>query len=414
MARPGLGRGSLLAEQATGQLCPAAARFVERGERLSLLLHARGARRQAQGGHGRRPAPGIRRALPGSDAGRAARRLRGGGAHPHYGSGCPTTERSPSTTWSGGRVATETAQISDFVIQRSDGFPTYMLAVTVDDLEMDITHVIRGEDLLASTPRQMLIREALGVTELPVFAHLPASGLVGRPPLVQAVGGRLGPRLPGRGFPSRSGGRLPRPARMVVRRSHERLLDRRAGGEVLTRPRVGRNPAAFDVVKLEWLNGIYIKQLAPADLAERLVPFCVRTGIEADSADGRKILTEVAPLISERLKRLDEAPSMIRFLFGPVTLDEKALKVVQGQAEYLGAVADTLSALPEWSAAAIESALRELAAQRGLKPKQAFQPIRAAVTGTLVSPPLFESLAILAKDTAVGRLRAAPQTVVVP
>ncbi|HEX3327613.1 MAG TPA: glutamate--tRNA ligase [Actinomycetota bacterium] len=311
-----------------------------------------------------------------------------------------------------GPVATETAQISDFIIQRSDGFPTYMLAVTVDDLEMDITHVIRGEDLLASTPRQLLIREALGVDGVPVFAHLPL--------LVSSDGRPLSKRwgdVSVRAY--RDAGFLPEAMVNYLALlgwsfdDHTNVFSIDELVEKFSLERVGRNPAAFDVVKLEWLNGIYIKQLPPSDLAERLVPFCVRAGIDADSAAGRKILTEVAPLISERLKRLDEAPSMIRFLFGQVTLDEKALRVVQGQAEYLGAVADRLAELPEWSTTAIESALRELASQRGLKPKQAFQPIRAAVTGTLVSPPLFESLAILSKDTAVGRLRAAPQTVVV-
>jgi glutamyl-tRNA synthetase len=311
-----------------------------------------------------------------------------------------------------GQIVTETAQISDFVIQRSDGFPTYMLAVTVDDLEMDITHVIRGEDLLASTPRQMLIREALGVSQLPVFAHLPL--------LVSSDGRPLSKRwgdVSVRAY--RDAGFLPEAIVNYLALlgwsfdDHTNVFSIDELVDKFTLERVGRNPAAFDVVKLEWLNGIYIKQLAPSDLAERLVPFCVRAGIDADSAEGRAILTEVAPLISERLKRLDEAPAMIRFLFGPVTLDEKATKTVQGQAEYLRTVADRLAELPDWSADAIETALRELAAERGLKPKQAFQPIRAAVTGTLVSPPLFESLAILGKDTAVSRLRAAPQTLVV-
>jgi glutamyl-tRNA synthetase len=105
---------------------------------------------------------------------------------------------------------------------------------------------------------------------------------------------------------------------------------------------------------------------------------------------------------------------MIAFLFGPVTLNDKASKVIQGQAEYLGVVADRLGAVRAWRADEIEKVLRELAAQRGLKPKQAFQPIRAAETGTLVSPPLFESLEILGQKAALERLRAAPQAIVVP
>jgi glutamyl-tRNA synthetase len=311
-----------------------------------------------------------------------------------------------------GPVATATGQISDFIIQRSDGGPTYMLAVTVDDLEMDITHIIRGEDLLASTPRQLLIREALGVSAVPVFAHLPL--------LVSSDGRPLSKRwgdVSVRAY--RDAGFLPEALVNYLAllgwsyddRTNVFSIDELV--EKFSLERVGKNPAAFDVVKLEWLNGIYIKQLAPADLAERLVPFCLRAGIDADSASGRAMLVAVAPLISERLKRLDEAPSMIRFLFGSVTLDDKATKAIQGQADYLGAVADRLSALPEWNGERIESALRELADERELKPKKAFQPIRAAVTGTLVSPPLFESLEILGKEASIDRLRGAPQSVVV-
>jgi glutamyl-tRNA synthetase len=311
-----------------------------------------------------------------------------------------------------GQVATDTAQISDFVIQRSDGFPTYMLAVTVDDVDMEITHVIRGDDLLASTPRQLLLREALGVSERPVFAHLPL--------LVSSNGRPLSKRwgdVSVRAY--RDAGFLPEAIVNYLALlgwsfddktnifSVEELVER------FSLERVAKNPAAFDVVKLEWLNGHYIKQLTPAELADRLVPFCVREGIEADTQEGRQTLEAVAPLISERLKRLDEAPSMIRFLFGAITLDEKASKAIQGQAEYLGTVADRLEELTGWSHDEIERALREVAEQRGLKPKQAFQPIRAAVTGTLISPPLFESLEILGRERAVERLRAAPQTIAV-
>ncbi|MDP9226175.1 MAG: glutamate--tRNA ligase, partial [Actinomycetota bacterium] len=311
-----------------------------------------------------------------------------------------------------GPVVTDTARISDFVIQRSDRFPTYMLAVTVDDIEMDITHVIRGEDLLASTPRQLLIREALGCDRMPVFAHLPL--------LVSSGGRPLSKRWADVSVQAyRDAGFLPEAMvnyLALLGWSFDDKTNIFSVGELVEKfslERVAKNPAAFDVVKLEWLNGHYIKQLDPVDLADRLVPFCARAGIEADSEEARKILTAVSPLIQERLKRLDEAPAMIRFLFGPVILDDRASKTIQGQAEYLSAVADRLEQLSSWTGDAIEGALRELAAERGLKPKQAFQPIRAAVTGTLVSPPLFESLEILGRDAAIERLRAPPQAIVV-
>jgi glutamyl-tRNA synthetase len=312
-----------------------------------------------------------------------------------------------------GPVATETAQISDFVIQRSDGYPTYMLAVTVDDLEMNITHIIRGEDLLASTPRQLMMREALGITDVPVFAHLPL--------LVSSDGRPLSKRwgdVSVRAY--RDAGFLPEAMvnyLALLGWSFDDKTNVFSVAELIEKfslERVAKNPATFDVVKLEWLNGIYIKKLAPEDLADRLVPFCVGAGIEVDSADGRQRLVQVAPLISERLKRLNEAPSMVRFLFGPVILDEKASKAIQGQAEYLSAVAERLDKVSDWKGEEIEAVLRALASERELKPKHAFQPIRAAVTGTLVSPPLFESLEILGKESSIERLRAAPQTIAVP
>jgi glutamyl-tRNA synthetase len=174
--------------------------------------------------------------------------------------------------------------------------------------------------------------------------------------------------------------------------------------EYFSLERVGRNPAAFDVAKLEWLNGHYIRHKSPAEVADLLVDVCKAAGLAADTPEGRDILIRVAPLIVERLKHLNEAPGMIRFLFGRVEPDDKAATLLEGQEEYLAAVASALQGVSEWTAATIESALRALGEERGLKPKQAFQPIRAAVTGTLVSPPLFESLELLGKDETLARL----------
>ena len=303
-----------------------------------------------------------------------------------------------------GNVATETAQIPDFVIRRSDGSPTYMLAVTVDDIQMDITHVIRGDDLMAATPRQLLMREALGIEEVPVFGHLPL--------LVDDKGRPLSKRWGDVAVANyRDQGFLPEAMVNYLALlgwsfddktnifSIEELIEK------FSLERVGRNPAAFDVPKLEWLNGHYIRQKSPQEVAEALVPFCVREGIPADSPEGRRLLAEVAPLLTERMKRLTEAPPMIRFLFEEPKPDEKASAVLEGQGEYLSAVFERLEALEKWNAPAIEETLRALADERNLKPKHAFQPVRAAVTGTLVSPPLFESLEILGRDETLKRLQ---------
>lgn len=302
-----------------------------------------------------------------------------------------------------GDISTETSQMQDFVIQRSDGSPTYMLAVTVDDLEMEMTHIIRGNDLVASTPRQILVREALGVTERPIFAHLPLLVAEGGKPLSKRWGDVSVSAYREQGF-------LPEAMVNYLALlgwsfddktnifSREELIER------FSLERVGKNPAAFDVPKLEWLNMHYIKQMDPARLADELVPFCERAGFSVPPEQHDKLVA-VTPLLTERLKRLEEAPSMVRFLFERQAPDEKASKALDGQGEYLEAVAERLAAAPEWTTEAIEAAMRALAEERELKPKKAFQPVRAAVTGTLVSPPLFESLEILGREETLARLR---------
>ena len=299
-----------------------------------------------------------------------------------------------------GELSTDLGRTPDFVIQRSDGSPTYMLAVTVDDVAMGITHVIRGNDLVASTARQILLREAFGVEEMPVFAHLPLLVSTEGKPLSKRWGDVSVTAYREQGF---------LPEAMVnylalLGWSYDDKTNVFSVDEMIERftlDRVGKNPAAFDVAKLEWLNGHYVRSLADAELARRVAPFCDRAGFDADL----ETLTAVAPLIKERLKRLDEAPPMIRFLFERVAPEGKAAKALDGQEEYLGAVAAGLEGLEKWTTPAIEEVLRGLADERGLKPKQAFQPVRAAVTGTLVSPPLFESIELLGPEETLRRLR---------
>ena len=305
-----------------------------------------------------------------------------------------------------GDVTTDLGRTPDFVILRSDGTPTYLLAVTVDDVAMEISHIIRGNDLAASTPRQLLLREAMGISDVPVFAHLPL--------IVDDKGKPLSKRwgdVSVRAY--RDDGFLPEAMTnylALLGWSYDDKTNIFSIDELIERfslERVGRNPAAFDVDKLEWLNGHYIRSMTPEQLADVLVPFCEREGLPAGSDEGRAILARVSPLLVERMKRLTEAPPMIRFLFGEVTPDDKARKQLDGRSDYLDAAADRLEGLDRWTTPAIEDALRGLQTERDLKPRQAFQPLRAAVTGTLVSPPLFESLEILGKDETVVRLRKA-------
>lgn len=305
-----------------------------------------------------------------------------------------------------GDVATDMGHTPDFVILRSDGSPTYMLAVTIDDALMEITHVIRGNDLMASTPRQLLMREALGFSEPPVFAHLPLLVTENGKPLSKRWGDVSVRAYRDQGF-------LPEAMVNYLALLGWSLDDSTNIFSVedlvanFSLDRVGKNPAAFDIAKLEWVNMHYIKALKPQAFAERLAPFCRVQGIDVDRDDGAAKLRAVAPLLTERLKRLEDAPPMVAFLFARVSPDEKAQSALEGQSGYLKAVADGLEALSAWDAVMIEEALRGLASEAGLKPKQAFQPIRAAVMGTLVSPPLFESLEILGQEETVGRVRAA-------
>ncbi len=305
-----------------------------------------------------------------------------------------------------GEIATPTERIPDFVIARADGSPTYVLAAGLDDALMNITHVIRGEDLIPATPRQLLLREALGITDRPVFAHLPLLVDGSGRPLSKRWGDVAVRAYRERGFV---------PEAMVnylalLGWSYDDRTNIFSVQELIERfslERVGRNPATFDVAKLEWLNQHYIKQMPPSRLAEQIRPFCIAAGLDAAGDEGRALLERVAPLLSERLKRLSDAPAMVAFLFRRMAPDERAAEALQGQGEYLGAAADALEGLERWDRADIEAALRALAERRGLKPRRAFQPIRAAITGTLVSPPLFESLEILGRDETLARLRAA-------
>jgi glutamyl-tRNA synthetase len=171
--------------------------------------------------------------------------------------------------------------------------------------------------------------------------------------------------------------------------------------------RVSRNPAMFDNQKLEALNGWYIRQLTPEDLAVRLRPFLARAGYPDASPE---LLTRAAALIAERITRLDQGPDMLGFLLvDQVELDpaEAARTLTDEARGFLDAAAKVLQPLEPWTAEEIERVLRELADERALKPRKAFQPIRLAITGRLVSPPLFESIELLGRDRSVARLERA-------
>ena len=312
-----------------------------------------------------------------------------------------------------GPVTFAADQVPDYVLVRANGDPLYTLVNPVDDALMRITHVLRGEDLLSSTPRQIALYEALaaiGVSDgtTPRFGHLP---------YVMGEGNKkLSKRDPESSLQMyRDEGYLPEALlnylallgwSMGEDREFFSLPEMAAA---FTLERVSPNPARFDLKKCTAINGDWIRALSAEDLASRVIPFLVRSNVLAEplSDDQRHILMAAIPLIQERLDTLAQAVGMLSFLF----VDEVQIESEVREAMDVSVVSAALAALEPvspWSAADIEAALRAaLIEGLGLKPKVAFTPVRIAVTGRRVSPPLFESMEILGRDISLARLRAA-------
>ena len=301
-----------------------------------------------------------------------------------------------------GEATFHAADLDDFVIMRSTGFPTYLLAAAVDDWRMEMTHVIRGEDLHSSTPRQILLLQALGAERIPAYAHLPLIVGPDRQPLSKRHGSVAVEWFQEEGY-------LPEALVNYLALlgwsydDHTELFGRDDLVQHFDLKRVSRNPAMFDQEKLDWMNGHYIREADPERIAALLTERLATLGVEADPA----VVRQAAPLVQERSRTLNEAADMLRFLFEDMEPNEKAGKLVAGQEEYLAAVADRLEGLEDWSVDSIHAALESLAEERGLSKTKAFQPIRAAVTFSNVSPPLFESLALLGPERSLARIRSA-------
>ena len=302
-----------------------------------------------------------------------------------------------------GEVRFGPGQLRDFVLVRSDGTPVFLLAVAVDDMLMGITHVVRGDDLLASAPRNAAVIEALGGTP-PVYAHVPqVLGPDGKP-LSKRHGSTSVEAFREQGYV---------PEAMVnylsllgwSKDAETTFLSRDELLEAFDLARVSSNPAVFDTDKLTWMNTHYLQQLSDDELAARCVHFLTGAGLGVDPA----LLRRGMPLVKERMRTLAEAPDLLRFLFtDDIVMTEKASGLIAKAPEgYLGAAADALAALETWDATAIADALDRLATGAALNRTKGWQPIRAAVTGSNVSPPLPESLELLGRDRTLTRVRAA-------
>jgi glutamyl-tRNA synthetase len=291
--------------------------------------------------------------------------------------------------------------LKDFVLVRSDGSPVFLLAVAVDDQMMGMTHVLRGEDLLASAPRNAAVIEALGGTP-PEYGHLPLLVGADRQPLSKRHGSTSVEAFREQGF-------LPEALVNYLallgwsKDAETTFFTRDELVEAFDIARVSSNPAAFDTQKLEWMNNHYIQHLDPDELAARCLHFLSAAGLSPDL----EMLRRAMPLVRERMKRLTECVDLLTFLFtDDVEPNDKARAIIEkAPPGYLERVAAALEAADPWTAPAIEAALEVLAEREQLSKKNAFQPVRAAVTGSNVSPPLPESMELLGRERTLARLR---------
>jgi glutamyl-tRNA synthetase len=275
---------------------------------------------------------------------------------------------------------------------------------------MGITHVIRGDDHLSNTPRQIVVFEALEAA-VPTFAHMSL--------IFGADGKRLSKRHGATSVESyRDMGYLPAALLNYLAGlgfsidGETTIFSRETLIEHFDLTRVSKSPGVWDPEKLDWMNGTYIRDMSADDFVDAMAPWLVAAGLTtADSiADNRSWYRELAPLISERTKRFDEVAEKVAFLFVEPTIDESAREKVlakEGAGRVLDAAIDALSKLTTFDLTAVEEALRALPDTLEMKPKMVFQPLRVAVTGTTVSPPLFESLALLGRERTLARLRLA-------
>jgi len=302
-----------------------------------------------------------------------------------------------------GDVRVDHQHVDDFVLMRSDRRPTYHLASTVDDVDYEITHVVRGEDLLPSTPRHIQLTLAMGGKEA-TYAHIP---LINGPD-----GKRLSKRHGAQGVTEYvDAGYLPE---ALV--NYLSLLGWSPSGDASIFPvtesirlfeltDVQKNPAVFDRAKLDWMNGEYVRALPLARFVELASPY-----LGSLSADQQRQFEQLAPLIQERTKLLTEIGEQVRFLFvDQPEIDEETWDkvMVPETAKVLDASIDRLRDLDEFDHTAIETSLRAMLDELGLNARKGLQPLRVAITGSTVSPPLFESIAVLGRDKVLARLAAA-------
>jgi glutamyl-tRNA synthetase len=296
-----------------------------------------------------------------------------------------------------GEIAFDHSSLDDFVIARSDGSPLYNLAVAVDDRDMEITDVVRGEDHLSNTPRQLMVLRALGVDEPPRYAHLPLLHGPDGKKLSKRHGAASVEELREKGY-------LPEAVRNYLALlgwgydAETTFFTTEELAERFSLDRVSRSPAIFDEQKLRWMNGHYLRQMDPDELTARL-----------ERRLGRDDLRPAVEVAQEKLQTLADFWPMAGFALERRPIDDEAWSRVMrdGAEQRLALAREALARVESFDAAGIETALRGVVEELGVKPKDVFQPVRVALTGGTVSPGIFESVALVGREEALARIDAA-------
>src|SRR5262245_36837397 len=296
-----------------------------------------------------------------------------------------------------GRIEFPNEKLEDLVLVRSDGRPTYNFASPFEDAEDEITHVIRGDDHISNTPKQIQILHALDAP-IPVYAHAPS--------LLGPDGKKLSKRHGAQSIEELRAAGYVAPALMnflaLLGWSYDDRTTIMSRDELIERfslERVGSSPATFDLEKLNWMNGVYLRAMSPEEYAGALVAYLREQGYEWDEG----LIRRAAPIVQEKIETLGEFPAFAGFLFGSVDVPDVP------EPGIVRAALETLERVEPFAAPEIETALRRFADERGLKPRDAFQPIRIAVTGSKISPGLFESMELLGQQETLARLGRAAQ-----
>ncbi len=301
--------------------------------------------------------------------------------------------------------------IGDFIVRRSDGTFTYNFAVVIDDVTMAISHVIRGDDHLSNTPKQVLIYEALG-EPAPRFLHIPLLFGTDRKKLSKRHGATTVEELTAEGL-------LPEVVRnylVLLSSEFDETMIAWTPDDLVAHfdlERLNTSATIFDPEKLRWMNGRFIREMRPEALAEALLAYLARTGFFEDGVPGdedRHLVQELAPLVQEKIELLSQFPGIAGFFFRPLAFSDEArarLASTASAKQTLESAAVALAQVEPFDVEHVEAAVRALPEQLGVKPKAVFAALRLGMSGQSVTPGLFESLVVLGRDEAAGRLATA-------